>query len=438
MFCNHCGNKIPDNAKFCNKCGSKVEARLIISPSAPSPAPAAQNPANSAPQRPVWQQNQPSAVQNPANSAPQRPAWQPNQAPISPAPVPPPAAPVSRPVREPVPEQKPKKEKPLLDLPAKPSGGKRFVAVLLCIFIFLFGLLASLLGSLRWAYSENGVRNLVENAELKDMTLPPDDKSLSAAIMEGSGLGGVEGFDYEYGINEDELGEILDEDFVKDEISDRLAGFSRYLCMMDEFPTIDLEEIAETIEKPRNMDVIRKHARADGNPFVEAEETELTFVDRVFNVNELKQKYDLPGGKRITELVVRDQIQESVGFDALSLLVPVTSLWGFLILCGVVLALLALLFILLRHYLRSAFTRSGVTFIILGLLVALLGGGLYVLMNLTPLFTANVFATVTNPLSFRAMIVGGGILALGLVFVLALRPLCKKRPDALPGEQPAA
>ena len=421
---------------------------------APTPKPANPSPANPSPVNPsnpaarelrVRVPNQKPLSPNPAApAADPRPAWPQNQTPISPNPVPPPAPrsdtpPVTRPVREPVPEPRPRKEKPLLVLPAKPSGGKRAVAVILCVFIFLFGLLGALLGALRWAYGENGVRTLVQQTELKNLTLPPEEIGLSEFIMEGSGLGGVEGFEYEYGINESELGEILDEDFVKDEIADQLAGISNYLFMQGDFPVIDLERIAEVIEKPRNMDIIRKHAKADGRPYVEADAPELTIVDRVFNLDELKAKYDLPGGKKITELVVRDQIEESVGFDALSLVVPVTSLWGFLILCGTVLALLALLFLLLRYYLRSAFTRSGVCFVLLGVLVGLLGGGLYVLMNLTPLFTANIFAAVTNPLSVRLMVVGGVLLVLGLVFLIALRPLCKKRGSGdAPAEVPAA
>ena len=41
MFCENCGAKIPDNAKFCKFCGAQQTPLDAPAPSAPAPAPAA-------------------------------------------------------------------------------------------------------------------------------------------------------------------------------------------------------------------------------------------------------------------------------------------------------------------------------------------------------------------------------------------------------------
>ena len=126
--------------------------------------------------------------------------------------------------------------------------------------------------------------------------------------------------------------------------------------------------------------------------------------------------------------------------DLPGILVPAFSLWMLLLVCGVVLALLVLLFVLLRWYLRSAFTRSGVTFIVLGALVTLGGGAVYVVANLV--LTSTLLSTLVNPLAIGMLIIGGLTLIVGLLFVIVIRPLCKKRDDKsdaedTPAEEPA-
>ena len=91
-----------------------------------------------------------------------------------------------------------------------------------------------------------------------------------------------------------------------------------------------------------------------------------------------------------------------------------------------------LLFVLLRSYLRSAFTRSGVTLISLGALVALCGGGIYAAANRILLST--LLAALLNPLAISLLIIGGGTLVIGLIFAVIIRPLCRKRDAVADGE----
>lgn len=69
MFCENCGNKLPDGAKFCGGCGGKIEPVQAAPAAVAEPAPASPTPVQTAPsyqqayapQAPAWSGQQGSA-----------------------------------------------------------------------------------------------------------------------------------------------------------------------------------------------------------------------------------------------------------------------------------------------------------------------------------------------------------------------------------------
>ena len=489
MFCNKCGNQMPDTAKFCPKCGNRVAPRADVRTNVvTNPAPAnqelktsfygnsVQNPGpsgNPIQNRQTPLREQPIKISGPTQTQPARepvqPAWSGAQTPAAPDPVSPP---VSRPVwpnqPEPAAEEKPveiyepvpvnraeKKEKPQLVLGPKPSAGKRVVAVFLCIFIFLFGLIGSLLGAARMAYSEKSIDRMMEKimdgydedanedelVGVGELTLPSGDalwKVMYDAASENMDLND------QYGISKSEFRTIMGEPFTADIFGNRLKDIFGYLLGSRDFPETFLRDIANEIEEnegtKRKPGRIAEIANRDDTKYVFAED-DLGGFDHLFNESELKEKLGVGDAKKFTELDLRNMITENPeegkdsfwhDIDVLGVIKSLFSLWMLILVCGVVVALLVLLFVLLRSYLRSAFTRSGVTLISLGALVALCGGGIYAAANRILLST--LLAALLNPLAISLLIIGGGTLVIGLIFAVIIRPLCRKRDAVADGE----
>ena len=426
MFCNKCGAQLPDTAKFCAKCGNRM-------------APAASGQKSVTDSRPVRPDARPTLAA--------QPAWAANQAPMSQNPIPAPvpaAAPVQKapPVREPAPEPAApaRKVRQIPELGPKPSAGKRVAAVFLCIFIFLFGLAGSLLGSVRIAYSPSGIDRMLDNADIGQLTTPGGEelwKMVYDAASEDMNL------EEQYGIDSEEFRQIMSKKFVTDAVRDTLTEVSAYLFNGGDFPERILSDIAETIKE--NETTIAQVANKNEPRYVWAEAEDESSFDAIFDLDGLREELgeknlEVSESKKITEHSIRDYTTETMGVDLPGILVPAFSLWMLLLVCGVVLALLVLLFVLLRWYLRSAFTRSGVTFIVLGALVTLGGGAVYVVANLV--LTSTLLSTLVNPLAIGMLIIGGLTLIVGLLFVIVIRPLCKKRDDKshaedTPAEEPA-
>ena len=458
MFCNKCGAQLPDIAKFCPKCGNKLAVPgAAQTNAAPKQAPAAQGVngggGQSPAQRPAWANNQTPMSPTPVSPPVQKPAWTNNQTPMSPNPVPPPVQkpawtnnqtpmspnpvppPVQKPAAPPAEEVPPKKQKALPEnLPAKPSAGKRVAAVFLCIFIFLFGLLASLLGSARIAYAPAGMKRMVEKTTVSDLRLPGGDYLWKLLYDESSKTMDLK---EEYGLSDTDFRNVLDADFVKGTVSDYLGTVSRYLFNLGPFPELSFDDIADTIKD--NEDEIKKIAP----DYIMGSDTD-DHLNAIFNIDSLKEELEekglkLSGNEYISESAFREYAEDYkvMGLNPIDLTVILCNFVTLIILCAVVIGLVILLFVLLRWYTRSAFTRSGITFIILGAVVLLCGGGLFLAANLDPLST--LVNTLLSPLALSLVIIGGAILVIGLLFVIVIRPLCAKREDetAAPEDAPA-
>ncbi len=476
MFCNKCGNQLPDTAKFCPKCGNKLAAPgAAQTNAAPNPASASQGVnavAGQAPaQRPAWANNQTPMSPNPVAPPAQKQTWANNQTPMSPNPVTPPAQkqtwannqtpmnptpvppPVQVPAEPPVEEVPAKKKKAMPEgLPAKPSAGKRVAAVFLCIFIFLFGLIASLVGAARVAYGPTGMKRMVRKVTVSELTLPGGDllwealyKDANRRDMEQDPNEDSNFLNEEYGISKNEFRDILDADFVKDTAAGYLVSVSKYLFNLGPFPDLSFDDIADTIKE--NEDEIEDIANDEAPYYIKGSDSD-DQLNAIFNIDNLKDQLKekglkLSGNEYISESAFREYAEDYkvIGVNPIDLMVILCNFVTLIILVVVVIGLVVLLFVLLRWYLRSAFTRSGVTFIILGTVVLLCGAGIYVAANL--FLSSTLLAALLDTLALSLLIIGGAVLVIGLLFVIVIRPLCAKREDEpaaieeAPAEEPA-
>lgn len=162
--CPQCGSRYGDDHKFCSACGSLLEPVPEETP-APEAEVVPAQPEEAAPVTEI-----PAA--EPAAEPAEEPAPQPEETPVT---EPEPAA-------EPEEEKKPKREKP------KVGVGRRILAVLLSLLLFVF-LLAPALGySARRATTEEGIRAILEDVSLAGLHAAPffddvDDEDLTLSEL---------------------------------------------------------------------------------------------------------------------------------------------------------------------------------------------------------------------------------------------------------------
>ena len=181
--CPGCGNVYEDTQKFCSECGSPLAE---VTEEAPA---------------------EPEKVEAPAELLEPEKAEAPAE-PIEPGKAEEPAEP-----EEPKKPEKPKKEKKPREK-KKVGAGRRILAILMCLFLFLF-LLAPALGYMvRRATTEEGLKAVMEDVNLADMQAAPyfDDVdyeiTLSEMLSEDLGASGLK-------IGESSVGKILNSSSLK-------------------------------------------------------------------------------------------------------------------------------------------------------------------------------------------------------------------------------
>lgn len=167
MYCIKCGSQNADTSSFCYQCGAPLWKSRGV-----TPRPQVEWTPAAPPAEPVAEP----AAEEGFDLTPEQaaPAQQPS-APAAPPQAPPPYAPPSYPYpfEEPLPAE-PKRR------PA-PSGGTRALTVLLCLFFFLFVLLASTVGITRNLLDDDCLEHAVESADINAMRLRIDGKHYSPA-----------------------------------------------------------------------------------------------------------------------------------------------------------------------------------------------------------------------------------------------------------------
>ena len=423
MFCPQCGNRLPDSAKFCPGCGTPV--RQIQRPEPVNPVP---DPGQSPVQPLSEQQFRPPLAGEPIpDPAPLRPDPVQEPSPLRPDPVQEPSPlrpdplqepsplrpdPVQNPVyvqRDPAADLRPQRpdRTPTQETVVRtsPSGGKRFLAFLLCLLLLIAGLGASQLGSLRWAFDPDALYYRILEMDLSQSTMPDEH---GEAIPLAQFIQKVCQIDFqeEYGIDETGLNRLLNADFLKRFIADNLANYTDTLLRGVPLKPLTREKLVDFL---RAND--KEMKRLTGFSFVEYEyEGQLDRIDEYLDVYSLDGIFDELGTRSIDE----DFFRNNLGLN-LDLWKVVFSLWVLLALCGVCLLLLILIFAVFRQYPARAFGHSGTTLLILGLLDLILGAVGLAALKIAKLGTVEL---LVGPMLIALLVIGGAALLIGIIFLI--------------------
>lgn len=195
--CPNCGMSFEDTQKFCGNCGTPLSA----APAEPvKEAPAPEKPAE--PETPV---------------VPEEPVT-PEET-IEAEPVPEAEAPAA-----PEKPEKPEKEAKKPREKKKVGAGRRILAVLLCILLFVFLLTPALGYAVRRATTEQGLTEVLDDVDLADVKVAPyfddvDDEELSLTEMLSEDLNGI-GLKF----GESSVTKILNSNALKAYLAEQLAG----------------------------------------------------------------------------------------------------------------------------------------------------------------------------------------------------------------------
>ncbi len=434
MFCTNCGTRLDDDILFCPNCGTRiareateeknaevkaeekpveakaeekpVEAKAEEKPvevkaeEKPAEAKAEEKPVETkAEEAPVQVSPEPVAEVNKTTEAQPAPAPQPAQ--TAPAPQP---APVSQPASDKKATAKEKKK----GLHPKPSGGKVFLSVLLCLLIFLTTVFAGVLGTLRICLSEKNLRSTMEKMDVTQLTMPDlkggEAKPLVDFLEESSGFN----FEKTAGIQKKDLEKFLAKPYLLEEITDILVGYVNYFMTGKEPDAITKKDFVKFIEK-HNDDILE----LTGFSFVYKDPA--TGENKVYDVDIANAFKDLG-----TDEVTPEFIEKSLGMS-LDLVLFVLSVTALAIAVAIAAVLTILVLILHRKTKHSGYSFIGMTFMLSGIVldVAILIGYLkYKKLGST---FVDAFA---NPLCKNGGIIAGCIFALGLCIFVVGRSVC--------------
>ncbi|MBE5861690.1 MAG: zinc-ribbon domain-containing protein [Lachnospiraceae bacterium] len=461
MFCTNCGTRLDDDILFCPNCGTKiareateekpaevkaeekpVEAKAEEKPvevkaeekpvevkaeekpvevkaeekpvevkeeEKPADAKAEEKPVETkAEEAPVQVTPEPAAEVNKTAEAQPAPAPQPAQAAPAPQPAQTAPAPQPAPVSQPASDKKATAKEKKKGLHPKPSGGKVFLSILLCLLIFLTTVFAGVLGTLRICLSEKNLRSTMEKMDVTQLTMPDlkggEAKSLVDFLEDASGFN----FEKTAGIQKKDLEKFLAKPYLLEEITDILVGYVNYFMTGKEPDAITKKDFIKFIEK-HNDDILE----LTGFSFIYKDPA--TGENKVYDVDIANAFKDLG-----TDEVTPEFIEKSLGMS-LDLVLFVLSVTALAIAVAIATVLTILVLILHRKTKHSGYSFIGMTFMLSGIVldVAILIGYLkYKKLGST---FVDAFA---NPLCKNGGIIAGCIFALGLCIFVVGRSVC--------------
>ena len=306
-----------------------------------------------------------------------------------------------------VPTEKAAKEKKK-GLHPKPSGGKVFLSILLCLLIFLTTVFAGVLGTLRLSLSEKNLRSTMEKMDMAELTMPDLKGGEAKPLVDF--LEEVSGFDFEKtaGIQKKDLEKFLAKPYLLEEITDILVGYVNYFMTGKEPDAITKKDFIKFIEK-HNDDILE----LTGFSFIYKDPA--TGENKVYDVDIANAFKDLG-----TDEVTPEFIEKSLGMS-LDLVLFVLSVTALAIAVAIAAVLTILVLILHRKTKHSGYSFIGMTFMLSGIVldVAILIGYLkYKKLGST---FVDAFA---NPLCKNGGIIAGCIFALGLCIFVVGRSVC--------------
>ena len=356
MFCVNCGARLDDDALFCPNCGTR------------------QNPEEEKPKQ-----------ADPFGMPP---------APVAPAPPP---IPVDAEAD--------------IELHHKPSAGKVFISILLCILIFVSILGAGVLGALRMSYSGEKLRKILGNIEVDSITMPNLKTKESVSLVDF--IENVSGFDFEKtaGIKKANLEKFLSKSYVQDLFTDTVVGYAQYFMNGKTPETLTEKDVLKFIKK-HNDDIYS----LTGFSFVYKDPA--TGKDKVYDVDVSNAFKDL-GTDELTPEFLEKMI--GISFGPVKF---VLSAFGVFTLAAVVVLLSILVLLLHKKTKYSGYSFVGMTIMISGAAIAGLAGVLKLIIGK---WKSTFVNALVSPFAKNMLMIGGSILILGLLIFVIGRAVCTRK-----------
>ena len=376
-------------------------------PEAPVEQPAAEPEAPVAqPEAPVAQPaEQPAAQPEAPVAQPEAPAAQPAAQPEAPA-----AQPVAQPEAKPKKEKKKGGEKRTKNgLHKKPSGGKVFGSILLCILLFIALIAGGLLLSVRLSLSEKQVRGTIEGMEVREVTVPnlknlKEESSIVELLEEASG------FDFEKsaGIKNKELEKFLDKPYVKETLADYVVSYVQYFMGGSEPKELSDDDVVEFIQKHNDdIEKMTGFSFCYQNPMTGKEEVYRVDIDNAFD--------DLGTDEIDIRFIER---KAGISFGPIKL---VLSIFTMIAAYAIAFVLIVLLFVIHGKTPYSGFGFVGMTILLAGAATDVAAGVGFILLGKIGGTLVSMFA---KPLLIDLLIVGSAEFVAGLLLFLFGRLIC--------------
>ena len=432
MFCTNCGTRLDDDILFCPNCGTKIAREAteekpaeVKAEEKPAEAKAEEKPAEAkAEEKPVEAKAEEKPVEVKAEEKPveEKPVeTKAEEAPVQVTPEPvaevnktteaqtvqPAPAPQPAPVSQPASDKKATAKEKKKGLHPKPSGGKVFLSILICLLIFLITIFAGVLGTLRLSLSEKNLRSTMEKMDVSTLTMPDLNGGEAKPLVDF--LEDASGFDFEKtaGVQKKDLEKFLAKPYLMEQITDIVVDYLNYFMNGKEPEAITKKDFLKFIEK-HNDDILE----LTGFSFVYKDPA--TGENKVYDVDIANAFKDL-GTDEVTPKFIEDSLGTS--FDLIIFILSVTAL-GIAVAIVVVLTILVLL--LHRKTKHSGYSFTGVTFMLAGIAIDVADLVCYLKGKNLGTFV-NAFA---SPLCKNAGIIAGCIFALGLFIFVVGRSAC--------------
>ena len=321
--CPNCGASFDDMHKFCSNCGTLLNAVSEEKPAVP------ETPAEPEPPAP--------AVEEPAPAAEEA-------VPVTQEPVPePPAEPEKKAAEET--KKQPEKK--------KVGVGRRILAVLLCLLLFVFLTTGTLGYAVRRATTEQGLSAILEDVNIAGMQAAPffddvtEELTLSELLSEDlSGVG--------LKIGESSVAKILNSSGMKNYLSGQLALLCADIYRGRTNYEFDPDTLRVELQEGKTARVLQK------------EKVELTAA-------EADKVVDLLTGYGIVDALSRDTIKDDM--PAVNRAMNIGLSWVLIIaLLVLALAMIVLIFIVNRGRIGLSFGDIGGTALAVGLILTLAAG----------------------------------------------------------------
>lgn len=373
----------------------------VAQPEVPVAQPAAQPEVPAAqPEAPAAQAEAPAAQAEAPVAQPEVPAAEPE------APVAQPEAPAEKPKKE---KKKGGEKRTKNGLHKKPSGGKVFGSILLCILLFIALIAGGLLLSVRLSLSEKQVRGTIEGMEVREVTVPnlknlKEESSIAELLEEASG------FDFEKsaGVKKKELEKFLDKPYVKETLADYVVSYVQYFMGGSEPKELSDDDVVEFIQK-HNDDIenLTGFSFCYQNPMTGKEEVYRVDIDNAFD--------DLGTDEIDIRFIER---KAGISFGPIKL---VLSIFTMIAAYAIAFVLIVLLFVIHGKTPYSGFGFVGMTILLAGAATDVAAGVGFILLGKIGGTLVGMFA---KPLLIDLLIVGSAEFVAGLLLFLFGRLIC--------------